>query len=101
MSQEVINKKLKELFPDKFWLYVDSSPESQKIIKEAEPFREAGMLKVYDIYKDGGFNGSDVPLPRLLRNGDVMVGWGLHRFIQHLKELNEKFFREETLKEAK
>lgn len=92
----VVSSKLKELFPEKFWLYVDGSKQSEELIKDVEPFVQADMLVIYDIYKDGGFKGTDVPLPRLLRNGDVATGLSLRKFIQHLKELNEELLREEV-----
>ena len=94
MSQ-LVSRRLKELFPDGFWLYVDDSAKSTEAVKEMELFFQAGMVTIYNIYKDGGFKGSDVPLPFLRRNGDVMTGSTFHEFIEHLKKLNEEFVLEE------
>ena len=81
------------------WLYVDDSEASHAALEEAAPFIEARLFTVYDIYKDGGFEGSDVPLPRLMFNGDVLSGRSLLRHLQFLKELNDELLQEEQ-KEA-
>ncbi len=82
------------------WLYVDSSERSHEALAEATPFVKAGLITVYDVYKDGGFKESDVPLPRLMFNGDVLVGAPLLRHLQFLKKLNDQFLQEEERKEA-
>ena len=90
----MVTKRLQELVrPQKLWLYVDNSQESQEILKEAERFQQAGILFVSDL--TGTRDLSDVHLPRLLRTGDVMSGQRLRRFIQFLKELDEEFRKEE------
>jgi hypothetical protein len=97
--RQLVSGRLKALFPDGFWLYVDDSDKSMESIREMDIFKKAGMLTVYDVYRDGGFKKADVSFPFLRRNGDVMVGRELRNFIQHLKELNKEFLREEALEE--
>lgn len=93
----MVSQRLRELFPDGFWLYVDNSPQSQEVLEKAEWLQQAKLLVVSNLSEDGGF-ADGVSLPRLLRNGDVMTGWRLHRFIQFLGELNDEFNQEEIKK---
>ena len=91
---QAVSTRLKELHPDGFWLYVDNSPKSLEVLTEVKWLEQAGMLEVSDLTADGGF-ADGVPLPRLLRNGDVMSGRRLRTFLQFLKELNQEFLEEE------
>ena len=91
---QTISKRLRELHPNGFWLYVDDSAKSREIHNEVEWLQEAGMLEVSNPTENGGF--SDVALPRLMVRGDAFAGQTLRNFIKFLKDLNDKFLEEEN-----
>lgn len=92
-----IATQLKGFHPKGFCLYVNDSPESKRIVREMEPFKQAGMLIIAPVKEFGGFV-DDVPLPRLMREGDVMSGRRLQRFVSFLLELNQQLLNKEGTK---
>lgn len=91
----MIASKMKKFFPSGFWVYVDDGDESKAILQKLELFSQAGMVTVYDIYRDGKFNGSDVTMPRLFSEGEVFARNTLKEFIEHLESLNNELLKDE------